>query len=201
MYEWCSQLIPQEKFKILFRHLLGSGVAVFFGGIAVLDVSSQGVPPDFRAVDYVSGLISKKDCAGAEAYARSSFQAPMLHTVLGMVELDCKAQKGAAIEYFKLAANLNEPIARDYLVKLGYPPAMQSLRSAPQPIPAIPNNDQLYVAPPVIEQPPAHAFSPLVRPRYAPTVIIAPPVYVVPVSPAACIQDGGATFCPHYRRW
>ena len=43
-----------------------------------------------KAYDEVSRKIGIGDCSGAEATARANFQAPMIYTVLGFIQLECK---------------------------------------------------------------------------------------------------------------
>ena len=149
--------------------------------------SAQGI----GNIDEVNRLIRIHDCAGAEAYARSNFQRPMLHTIFGMIYLDCKQNRKAAVDYFRMAARDNESTAIEMLVSIGESTSEFRRSSAYQ----SPQQDEVAMP---IENPPPHVFTPPPQPsqRRQPQVIIVQPLS----NPSACIQDGGSTFCPYYRR-
>ncbi len=143
------------------------------------------------SIDEVNHLIRIRDCAGAEVYARNNFQRPLLHTIFGMIYLDCRQNRKTAVDYFRIAARENESTAIEMLMSIGENTTEfgnnTTYRSPPPD----------YMAP-QIENPPAHIFTPPPQPhqRRQPQVIIIHPL----PNPAACIQDGGSTFCPYYRR-
>ena len=149
----------------------------------------------FSGIEEVSRLISNRDCVSAEAYGRRNFQRPMLYTVLGMIQLDCKGEKKSALEYFKLAARENEFVAIEMLVKLGENASDISRVVPEQPAQAI-------ESPPMgVVLPPAHTLSrmPTQRSRPQPVIIVRPqPQYLIVPIINACIQDGGPIFCPRY---
>jgi hypothetical protein len=139
-------------------------------------------------------LILARDCGGAEAYARTYFQPPVLHTLFGMISIDCKGNKQAAVEYFKMAARNNDSVAIEMLVRLGE--ASPDNRITPPPYLNSYGNQSTPVMPP-----PKHSFSPMPQPRQLPQqVIIVSPQVIQPFNAAACIQDGGGTYCGNYRR-
>ena len=146
------------------------------------------------STDELNRLITIKDCAGAEVYARNNFQRPLSYTLFGLVQLDCRGDKRVAADYFKTAALENETIAVEMLLKLG--------EAIPSPTRSNSNSvitTQIIQAPQIIQGPPSHTMSnlPQQRQRPTPVIIIAPqPIF----NPSACIQDGGGTFCPYYRR-
>jgi len=148
------------------------------------------------STDDLNRLITVKDCAGAEVYARNNFQRPLSYTLIGLVQLDCRGDRRVAADYFKTAALENEIIAIEMLMKLGEPlPAKAQARSNPNDV----NTTQIIQSPQIIQGPPAHTMSTLPQQRQRPAqiIIISPqPVF----NPSACIQDGGGTYCPYYRR-
>jgi hypothetical protein len=150
-------------------------------------------------IDEVNKLIAKKDCGNADAYARNYFQSPLIYTILGMIQLDCKNNQKSAVEYFKMAARENETIALEMLIRVGdTSPETTSLLAK--------KNTRSFEEqlPPVMPQgPPPHILSTLPPPRQRIQTIIVPvPLQPPPMmfNPSACIQDGGGTYCPYYRR-
>ena len=144
--------------------------------------------------DELNRLITVKDCAGAEVYARNNFQRPLSYTLIGLVQLDCRGDKRVAADYFKTAALENETIAVEMLLKIGESLPTQN-RSSSNTV----TTTQIIQSPQIIQGPPSHTMSTLPQPRQRPTqvIIIAPqPIF----NPSACIQDGGGTYCPYYRR-
>ena len=179
----------------MFNWLLGSlkiyllsliGVLLINGNAAAQTSSNQST-----SIDEANRLISKGDCVGAEVQVRNGVPKPIYYTMLGMIQLDCKNNKTSAIEYFKLAAQENESIAKDILTQMGIRVENAKTPNSYESITSYPSS---------LEPPPPHQFStlPIQRPR----IYVPPPIIVVRpmVSPYACIQDGGATFCPYYRR-
>ena len=146
----------------------------------------------FGAIDEANRLIASGDCIGADIYARNNFQRPMVDTVLGMIQLDCKFDKKSAIEYFKVAARGKETIAVELLGSLGESTAEFNIKNSGTVNRYL--NDEPNSALPL---PPSHLLSTLPQPRARPQpVIIIQPTF----NAAACIQDGGGTYCPYYRR-
>jgi len=157
---------------------------LFFLG---LFFSSQLMAQDgsAKAYDEVSRKIGTGDCAGAETTARTNFHAPMIYTVLGFIQLECKKNKKSAIEYFTISARENESLAIEKLIGLGeaQPPLNRNSRSP-----------SVY-ATPLPTPPPMPA---IIQPQ-PPRIIILPQVQVQPMmNPNACIQDGGPIFCPNH---
>ena len=138
-----------------------------------------------KAYDEVSRKIGAGDCSGAETIARSNLLEPMLYTVLGFIQLDCRKNKKSAITYFMISAKQNESLAIDKLIDLGeIPPIVsQGLRPTaivPAPLPAPPP------MPTIIQGPPT-------------TIYVTPQIQVQPMNNLnACIQDGGPIFCPNH---
>jgi len=167
------------------KHLAVAVVNALLCGI----VFAQQYGPS--AIDEANRLISQGDCVGAEIQVRNGVPKPMYYTMFGLIQLDCRKNKASAIDYFKMAARENEGVARELLSQLGVQvESVVSSQSA---------GDPMLISTPT-SPPPAHQFSTL--PAQRPRVYIAPPVIVMQpmVSPYACIQDGGSTFCPYYRR-
>ena len=154
-------------------------------------VVSQGL----NGIEEVSRLIGNRECVSAEAYGRRNFQRPMLYTVLGMIQLDCKNDKKSAIEFFKLAARENEFVALEMLIKLGEN-ASDIGRVVIEQAPQLVENPPMAIA-----LPPEHTLSrmPAQRLRPQPVIIVRPQTqYVIVPNINACIQDGGPIFCPRY---
>lgn len=150
------------------------------------------------SIEEANRLISIGDCAGVEAYARSNFQRPLSYTIFGMSQLDCRHDRKTAIQYFKMAARDGDSIAIEMLVQIGENTSEFQRNQRPSPT-MIPNDNISQD----VEPPPPHEFSRLPQPRqrYAPPqLIIVQPLIQPMYNPAACIQDGGATYCPYYRR-
>jgi hypothetical protein len=145
-------------------------------------MAQVGRPNSF---DEVSRRIGAGDCNGADLLARSSFQDPMLYTVLGIIQLDCRKNKKGAVDYFMISARQNESLAIDRLILLGEAPPQPKLgilSSAADlvPLPAPPPMPSSIQAPPM-------------------TILISPQVQVQPMMNLnACIQDGGPIFCPNH---
>ena len=142
---------------------------------------------DYKYLDEVNKKIITKDCAGAESYARRFIQPPILFTVIGLVKLDCLGDKRSSIEYLKIAARENETIAIEKLIALGEspPPVMR---------PSVKNPEMNLLALPAPPPMPPIIFPP----QASPQVIIQQQAPVMLPNPAACIQDGGGTFCPNH---
>ena len=181
------------KFKKLMNNTVNL-LIIFSAFMSITAARAQSVI--YGNTDEVSRLISQKDCGGAEAYARGSFQRPLIYTMLGLIALDCKNQKAQAVEYFKMAARENETVALEMLVNLG-----EKLVDA-KPKYGVPPG--VYRAPEPQEEmtlPPSHTFSPMPQPRQPQRqIILIAPTVIQPFNAAACIQDGGGTYCPYYRR-
>ncbi len=139
----------------------------------------------FHHLDEANRLISKRDCSGAELYSRNNLQSPMIFTVLGMVQLDCRGNKREAVAYFKAAAKENEMLAIEQLMALGeIPPQPNSvnfdIKAKDDPLPRPPP----YISPKITQQKPESQ-----------QIIIQQPL---PMILGACIQDGGGLFCPNH---
>ena len=164
--------------------------------IGVLSISTNAAAQSSSnvsaSIDEANRLISKGDCVGAEVQVRNGVPKPIYYTMLGMIQLDCRNNKASAIEYFKLGAIENESVAKDILTQMGVKVERATTSNN--------NYEPITSYPSSVEPPPPHQFStlPIQRPR----IYVPPPITVVRpmVSPYACIQDGGATFCPYYRR-
>jgi hypothetical protein len=162
--------------------------------LGLLSISTFANAQFSGSTDELNRLITIKDCAGAEVYARNNFQRPLSYTLIGLVQLDCRGDKRVAADYFKTAALENETIAVEMLLKIGEPLPTQN-RSSSNTV----TTTQIIQSPQIIQGPPSHTMSTLPQPRQRPTqvIIIAPqPIF----NPSACIQDGGGTYCPYYRR-
>jgi len=167
---------------------------VIFQFISLLLIPTFAKAQFNGSTDELNRLITVKDCAGAEVYARNNFQRPLSYTLIGLVQLDCRGDKRVAADYFKTAALENETIAVEMLLKIGESLPTQN-RSSSNTV----TTTQIIQSPQIIQGPPSHTMSTLPQPRQRPTqvIIIAPqPIF----NPSACIQDGGGTFCPYYRR-
>ena len=160
-----------------------------------------------RHIDEVNRLIGAQDCVGAEVYARGNFQRPMLHTIFGMIQLDCKQNRKAAVEYLKMAARDNESIALEMLMGIG-----ESISEVRRDSTVQSNQQQDYYQPQEIPLPPAHTFSrlvqpsrPALRPPPATVIIQQPGTGFIDPFPNAnkCIRDGGSIACDikPYRYW
>ena len=138
-----------------------------------------------KAYDEVSRKIGVGDCVGAETTARSSFQAPMIFTVLGFIQLECKKNKKSAVDYFTISARENESLAIEKLLSLG---------EAPPPINSISRSPSVYATP--LPAPPP---MPVIIQPQPPRIIILPQVQIQPkMNLNGCIQDGGPIFCPNH---
>jgi len=167
---------------------------VIFQFISLLLIPTFAKAQFNGSTDELNRLITVKDCAGAEVYARNNFQRPLSYTLIGLVQLDCRGDKRVAADYFKTAALENETIAVEMLLKIG-----ESLPAQNRPSSNTVTTTQIIQSPQIIQGPPSHTMSTLPQPRQRPTqvIIIAPqPIF----NPSACIQDGGGTYCPYYRR-
>jgi hypothetical protein len=155
---------------------------------AIAQIPSMYPAPTSGATSLVeiNRLISAGKCGDAEATARLSVRPPLLHTILGLVELDCRKNRQAAVNLLALAAVERESVAIETLNSLGIPVPPPSRLADPrawgsEPDPILP--------------PPPHTMSPLPQPKTR-VIVLPPPVIVVPsVNPNACIQDGGNVFC------
>jgi hypothetical protein len=154
-------------------------------------------------VDEVNRLIRIKDCTSAESYAKIILLTPVLYTALGMVNLDCIGDRATAISYFQMGAREREIISMDMLASLNATSIGPSLGNFPVPF------NQLSPPQPIYSEtfnyapaPPVHTYTPLVvtRPQTQQLIILQRPIYAPIFNSAACIQDGGGTFCPYYRR-
>ena len=167
-------------------------MTVFFSGlITTLSYAQSAL---IGNIDEANRLISIHDCAGAEVYARNNFPRPMVHTIFGMIQLDCRHDRKTAVEYLKMAARDNETIAIEMLMRIGENTSEFSRVNPDQSMQS--QGDASTLALPL---PPPHTFSTLPRPRPRPQ----PPQLIIiqqAFNPAACIQDGGGTYCPFYRR-
>lgn len=167
---------------------------VIFQFISLLLIPTFAKAQFNGSTDELNRLITVKDCAGAEVYARNNFQRPLSYTLIGLVQLDCRGDKRVAADYFKTAALENETIAVEMLLKIGESLPTQN-RSSSNTV----TTTQIIQSPQIIQGPPSHTMSTLPQSRQRPTqvIIIAPqPIF----NPSACIQDGGGTYCPYYRR-
>lgn len=165
----------------------------FSVGIISVLLSVSGFAQYSPAIEQINKFITQGKCADAEVYARSYLQRPTMLTALGIISNDCRRNKTEAISYFRLAASENESVAIELLNGMGV--SNGNLK------PSRPYENE---APQVIQGPPPHTLAPPPRPREA-NIIIVQPQYVAPaviVQPgfnaAACIQDGGGTYCPNH---
>ena len=175
--------------SMLLNNILKAITLIFYGLISGITLAQ---PDRFGTIDEANRLIASGDCIAADIYARRNFQRPMIDTLLGMIQLDCKFDKRSAIEYFKMAAREKETIAIEMLSSLGENTA--EFNSKNSGVVKIYRNDEPIS---VLPLPPSHLLSTLPQPRARPQpIIIIQPAF----NAAACIQDGGGTYCPYYRR-
>jgi hypothetical protein len=132
----------------------------------------------------INQFIGAGRCGEAEALARNTVRPPLLHTILGLVELDCRKNRQAAINFLKLAAEQRETVAIETLNTLG----VQVTATSRYDVPSVRSVDPDPALPP-----PPHTMSPLPQPRQR-VIVVPPPIVVVP-NPNACIQDGGTIYC------
>ena len=155
-------------------------LSLFFSALSIAQTGSSNL------YDEVSRKIGLGDCSGADAIARSSFQEPMIYTVLGIIQLDCRKNKKGAIDYFMLSARQNESLAIDKMISLGekLPSLNQESRTK-----------NIIINPPLPTPPPMPTII-----QTAPVkIFITPQNNFQPISnPNACIQDGGPIFCPNH---
>lgn len=121
------------------------------------------------------GFIQSGNCGEAEAYAYRNFREDYLDWMLGNVALHCRNDKQRAIQYYRAGARPNtsfSDLSVRSLIEMGETPPEQTTRYVLVPTPA-PQPQQI-----IIQQ-----QAPVMMPN-----------------PAACIQDGGATYCPRYPR-
>jgi hypothetical protein len=139
--------------------------------ISVLMLGGCGTMNDHPAM--MNGFIQSGKCSEAEAYAYDNFREEYLDWMLGNVALYCRRDRQKAIQYFRAGARPNDKFSHlsvRSLIEMGETPPEQTTR---------------YVAPPTP------------RPQQ---IIIQQQAPVMMQNPAACIQDGGSTYCPRYRR-
>ena len=160
------------------RHLI-------LGGQLFLATACFAQAGSFRHLDEANRLISIGDCSGAEAYARANVQRPIVYTVLGMVQLDCRRNKKAAIQYLRTAALENESLATEMLIELGEKPPDLKATTTPTP--------REYSMP---QPPPYVSQQRQQQEQQAQQIIIQQPPPML--NPNACIQDGGSIFCPNH---
>ena len=137
-----------------------------------------------NSLAHINQLISEGQCGEADGLARATVRPPLLHTILGLVELDCRKNRQAAVNLLALAAEQRESVAIETLNSLGI---QVSSATRPSETTSIGRNSD-YAAPP-----PPHTLSPLPQPRQR-IVVVPPPLIIVP-NPNACIQDGGSVYC------
>jgi hypothetical protein len=139
-----------------------------------------------RVFEQISQKIGSGECSGAEVVARANFQAPILYTFLGLIQLDCRKNSKLAIDYFLISARQQESMAIDKLLNLGVsiPQSENVSKFNPQ--------SEVLLRPP----PPVVLDSPQVN---LPVIQLNPQIQIQPLmNPNACIQDGGAIFCPNH---
>jgi hypothetical protein len=144
------------------------------------------------AIEQINRFIVQGKCADAEIYARSYIQRPTMLTALGIISNDCRRNTTEAIGYFRLAAAENESVAIEFLNAMGVS------YTNPQP-----KNSHANESLQIIQSPPPHRLAPAPRPRETNIILVQPqiaaPVIVSPMfNAAACIQDGGGTYCPNH---
>lgn len=124
----------------------------------------------------VWGQISAGNCSNAENLARQDFfHVGYLNWWYGTIELHCRKNKSKAIEFFKVGAISGGELSHlsvKALIDLGEKPPEPATRYISVPTPT-PQPQQIIIQ------------------QQAPVII---------PNPAACIQDGGSTYCPRYRR-
>ena len=188
------KFIPTMKNKIL--NWLFNGLKICFADFILIilinaTAAAQSSSSVSASIEEANRLISKGECVGAEVEVRNGVPKPIYYTMLGMIQLDCRNNKASAVEYFKLGAQEGETTAQELLTQMGV--RVERATSAP-------NYEPMTIYPNSVEPPPPHQFSTL--PTQRQRIYVPPPIVVVQplVSPYACIQEGGATFCPYYRR-
>ena len=123
------------------------------------------------------GFIQSGNCGEAEAYAYRNFREEYLDWMLGNVALHCRRDKNRAIQYYRAGARPNSTYSHlsvRALIEMGEKPPEQTTRYVTVPAPA-----------------PAAQPQQIIMQQRAPVIL---------PNPAACIQDGGGTYCPRYRR-
>ncbi len=135
-------------------------------------------------LDEINRKIESNDCAGAEIYTKSFVKPPVSYTALGLIYLDCFKNEKVGIEYLKIAAYQNETLAIEKLISLGEKPPKIDKKTDYK------INDREYQLPPMPER--SNSVS-------QQQVIIQHKQYLPSSNNLnACLQDGGALFCPNH---
>lgn len=117
-------------------------------------------------IDVVKEYVQRGDCVGAENYARQNVSGDLFYGLMGGIAMECRRDRRAAIEYFKMGARMGNAASAGFLIQLGETP--------PEPTRQV-----------IIQQQPA--------PQPQQIIIQQAPIQMP--NPAACIQDGGSTMC------
>ena len=124
----------------------------------------------------VNTFINYRECGEAEAYAYKNFRGDYLHWTLGNIEINCKKNRKAAIEYYRAGARNNSEFSNlsvNALIRLGETPPeptrqviIQQQQQRPQQI--------------IIQQPQQQQQEPM------------------GTKMNSCMQDGGSLYCPNH---
>ena len=149
---------------------------VFFLGVFILLIGGCGHMENRGAI--LTELLEKNDCKGAEKYVNNMVVDNQNQRTyfIGVVHLGCWKNRKRAVEYFKLGAQNGDQGAINTLIELGEP---------------VPERPKIIYIDRVIASPP----SPPPQPQPQQIIIQQQPQMM---NPAACIQDGGGTFCPNH---
>lgn len=154
--------------------------------IVVCGITPAAQDDQFRHFDEVSIKIGRGDCSGADAYARGNIRPPILYTVQGLVQLDCRRNQRAAVEYFRLAARENEVLAIDKLISLG--------EAVPEPV-RNSTERQTLTSPPLPSPPPMPQQAQQLQPQKI-IIQMQEQQQFQPLN--VCMQDGGSLYCPNH---
>jgi hypothetical protein len=170
--------------KIYTRQFVISASLAF--GVATAGAQTHTQSGVYKSIEIVNKFILDGKCSDAESVARGTIRPPLLHTILGLNELDCKKNRRAAVNLLTMAASEGESVAIETLSALGAP--------IPRVSKIMPDN-VITERVDNIASPPPHSMSSLPQPK-ARVLVVPAPVLVVPLyNPNACIQDGGTIFC------
>jgi hypothetical protein len=131
--------------------------------------------------DQISSKIGTGNCTEAEVIARLNTAPPIQFTTLGLIQLECYKNKNAAIDFFVVAARMNESLAIEKLLTLGISPPQIIQKN---------QNTGVYLPPP----------PPMPIPEQSTQRLIITPQYQAQpmLNPNSCMQDGGSLYCPNH---
>lgn len=73
-------------------------------------------------IDAASEYVRRGDCVGAENYARQNLSGGLLYGLMGGIAMECRRDRRAAIEYFKMGARMGNAASAGFLIQLGETP-------------------------------------------------------------------------------